>query len=160
MTDAGDSLRTHAEEVLATRSVEQMTGCEWAEVLKTGSGLFGRFQGLGSRGDPIDLEQAHRLASLGYQRAPRDLRQEFTVLLVSVLLVRGRYDSDPRRRATVAGMTRQLCRSYLDAGDKSSLQTAAEIARLWERCATIAGASAEAAEAEAMAASAARASGS
>jgi hypothetical protein len=160
MTDDGDSLRAHAEEVLAAWPAKGMTEGEWAEALKTGAALFERFQGLGSRGDPADLECAHRLARLGYQHAPRDFHQEFTVLLVSVLLVRGRYDSDPRRRATVASMARQLCRSYLDAGDKSSLQTGAEIAKLWERCATIAGASAEAAEAEAMAASAARASGS
>jgi hypothetical protein len=157
MTDAGDSLRAHAEEVLAAWPAEGMTGAEWGEALKTGTALFGRFQELGSRGDPVDLEQSHRLASLGYQHAPRELRQEFTVLLVSVLLVRGRYDSDPRRRATVASMARQLCRSYLDAGDKSSLQTVAEIAKLWERCATIAGASTEAAEAETMAARAERA---
>ncbi|HLX50633.1 MAG TPA: hypothetical protein VKS82_20080 [Streptosporangiaceae bacterium] len=159
MTDAGDSLRAHAEEVLAAWPAEGLAEGEWSQALKTGAALFARFQRRGSRGDPIDLEQAHRLASLGYQRAPAGFRQEFTVLLVSVLLVRGRYDSDPRRRATVASMTRQLCRSYLEAGDKSSLQTVTEIARLWERCATIAGASAEAAEAEAMAASAARASG-
>jgi hypothetical protein len=152
MTDAGDSLRAHANEVLTTGSADGMTAGEWAGALKTGTALFARFQRLGSRGDPVDLEQAHRLASLGYQRAPSDFHQEFTVLLVSVLLVRGRYDSDPRRRATVAGMARQLCRSYLDAGDKSSLQTVAEVAKLWERCATIAGASAEAAEAAAMAA--------
>ena len=152
MTDAEDNLRAHAEKVLAARPAEGMTEGEWAEALKTGAALFERFQGLGSRGDPIDLEQSHRIASLGYQHAPSDFRQEFTVLLVSVLLVRGRYDSDPRRRATVASMARQVCRNHLDAGDRSSLQTAAEIAKLWERCATIAGASAEAAEAAAMAA--------
>jgi hypothetical protein len=157
MADAGDALRAHAEEVLATWPVSGMVAGEWVEVLKTGTALFERFQRLGGRGDPIDLEQGHRLASLGYQHAPDDLKQQFSVLRVSVLLVRGRYDSDPRRRATVASMARTLCRSYLDAGDKASLQTVAEIARLWERCATIAGASAEAAEAEAIGASAARA---
>jgi hypothetical protein len=151
MMDAGDALRARAEEILST-SVNGMAAAQWAETLKTGTALFQRFQGLSSRGDPIDLEQGHRLANLGYQHAPGELKQEFFVLLVSVLLVRGRYESDPRRRASVASMARQLCRNLLDAGDKASLQTVAEIARLWERCATIAGASAEAAEAEAMAA--------
>jgi hypothetical protein len=154
MTGNGDELRVRAAEILAAEPFGARAEHDWAVVEKTGSALFDRFQQLGRRGDPLDLEQSHQLACLGYRYATGSFRQQFATLLVSVALVRGRYDSDPRRRATVADMARHLCRTCLEAGDQPSLQRVAEVAMLWERCATIAGASAEAAEARAVAAKA------
>ena len=163
MTANGDELRVCAAELLArlpgrAQAGDALTEQDWTQTRRAAAALFERFQRLGSRGDPLDLEQSHKLASIGYLHAGPSGREQFVPLLVSVVLVRSRYDSDPRRRAAVAGMARRLCQNYLAIGDEVSRRRVTEVARLWEQCAIIAGAGAEADEARSMAATAARAS--
>lgn len=124
-----------------------MTAEEWNEFGQTGQLFFDRFQRAGSSGDPEDLTRAHQIASAGAKHTQGGLNQQFLTQLTAVLLVQHRKDLDPDRRAAIAGIARQLCRSYEQLGTESSLRRVVEVARLWEDCAKSAEAANEAAEA-------------
>ncbi len=120
---------------------------DWIEAREISLALLERYLVAGNAAVQRDLEAANEIASWGFQHTSGALRQEFATLLACVMLIVSRHETDPGRRAQVAGMARALCAACERIGDSASLRREVEVARLWEKCARTAGAEAEATEA-------------